>query len=322
MDISPPEQKKEYLLDTGVFIALTKPQLEILLESKPRIKLTAGLIVPFELISGIPSSKSPDADQKFHMRQAALSKYASLVGTAGTYWDEPRIIRKKSFGVATSDRLPASFQLLIKACTECKSISEVEEVIAKANAFSSSMPSLDRLRQQADTVSQGFRDSFKAGNNTLKNVAQSQIPHADQLSTLERKKIVRGFIPYLQDVGDLRTYAFLSIAEVVGAWNGQLPSNDNYYEECKRAEQKLRNHYDGSIDLYITAFAEYLTEKWLDGGDPHRNDPFDLDHIVYLRSEDENQVLVTTDDKFLLRCLKTVPDRAISISVFLNDVKS
>ncbi len=321
MDVSKPERKQEFLLDTGVFYALSKPQVEMLLNNKHRIHLSSGVMVPFELISGIPSSESPDAERQFRSRQAALSKYEKLIGVTGTYWDAPSIIRQKAFGFPVLRQSNTSLQILIKACIECNSITELETVIKAAQVLSASMPSLDWFRQQADTVSQAFRNSFDSGKQSIEKVTESQLPKDEERSMKEQRKIIRGFIPYLYQVGDIHTQIFLALAEAAGAWNGQLSGAD-LYEECIKVSQQLKERYDGSIDLYITALAAYWTEKWLDGSGPHRNDSFDLDHIVYLRKNDPNQVFVTTDNSLGSRCIHAAPERAVSINAFLDRVNS
>jgi len=321
IDDSMNRQTKEFMLDTGVFHSLTKPQVQQLLRNKRYVQLTASIVVPFELVSGIPEREAPSSEKEFRLRKAALSKYERLVGTEGTYWDEPHILKTRAFGVKVSTQVPSSFQILVKACAECESIDEVEAIITEARSLSSSMPSLNWLRQQSDAVSEGFSKSFEVGMKLVQEVTKSQLPRDKKrkISPRERKKLVRDLVPYLHDIGDLKMYVFLALAEDAGAWNGNLPSSE-LYEACTEIAQELRACYDGSLDLYIDAFASYYTEKWLDGGGPHRNDSFDLDHILYLRKEDANQLLVTTDNSLARRCLRTAPGRAVNINEFLSRV--
>ena len=319
MDESKIGKRIEFLLDTGVFRSLTKSKFERLLNIKQHVRLTASIVVPFELLSGIPEREAPTVEKEFRVRRAALSKYESLVGTEGTYWNEPHILKARAFGIKETTKAPISFQLLIKACIECESIDEVEAITKKAQSLSASMPSLDWLRQQADAVSENFGKSFDIGMNLVQTVTKSQLPQDKKMSAQSQKKMVRGFVPYLHEAGNLRLYAFLSLAEIAGAWNGKLP-NSGLYEACTKIEDLLKARYDGSLDIYIDAFASYWMEKWLDGGEPHRNDSFDLDHILYLRREDTDQILVTTDKTLINRCLQTAPGRAINISEFLTQI--
>src|SRR5260370_31580317 len=188
MNDSQSEQKMEFLLDTGVFMALTKPQVETLLALKEHNRLTAGLIVPFELVSGIPSSDIPDADREFQEQQAALLKYTNLVGSSGTYWETPHYIQKKAFGMKVPEQIDISVQILIKACTECKSISEVEDIINRSHRYATTIPSLSWLRQEANKVSQEFQKSYDEFIRLIGEITRTELPNGGKLSEIERKK--------------------------------------------------------------------------------------------------------------------------------------
>lgn len=319
IDDSMNRQTKEFMLDTGAFYSMTKPQVQQLLRNKRYVHLTASIVVPFELVSGIPKREAPSSVKEFRLRKAALSKYERLVGTEGTYWDEPHTLKARAFGVKVTTRVPSSFQILVKACAECESIDEVEAIIKEARSLSNSMPSLSQLRRQSDAVSEGFSKSFDVGMKLVRAVTKSQLPRDKKKSPRAQKKLVRGFVPYLHNIGDLKMYVFLALAKEAEAWNGNLPSSE-LHKACTEIAQALRACYDGSLDLYIDVLASYWTEKWLDGGGPHRNDSFDLDHILYLRKEDAKQLLVTTDNSLAMRCQRTATGRAVNIKEFLSRV--
>ena len=74
-------------------------QVQAIIANNQHIHLSAGFIVPFELLSGIPKSDDRSASVEFQRRKAALIKYERLVGATGTYWDTPSEVRARAFGV-------------------------------------------------------------------------------------------------------------------------------------------------------------------------------------------------------------------------------
>ena len=85
----------------------------MVLKAKQKALLTTSLVVPFELLSGMPECESPLATKEFHRRQVALRKYEQLVGIKGTYWCERSAIIARAFGVHPPAKTLSSFQILL-----------------------------------------------------------------------------------------------------------------------------------------------------------------------------------------------------------------
>jgi hypothetical protein len=92
---------------------------------------------------------------------------------------------------------------------------------------------------------------------------------------------------------------------------------EGLFERCIELERMVRATYDRSLDMYIDGYMEYILGKALSGGSTHRNDSFDLDHLLYLRTEDETQKLVTGDDALHSYVAASHPLRVLH----LTDVK-
>jgi hypothetical protein len=285
----------EYLLETGVFYAVGQPQESTLLASKQRVRLTASFIVPFELLAGMPRKGDRDVEREFCRRKAALSKYYHLVGIEGTYWDEPSDIQVKAFGVRCPDQNRRGFIDEIKACLECKSLDELEQVIISSESSPNRMFPLDWLRQKDDTMNQAF----------IEDVSRSV--------GIMQRELNKGT-------------ESLDVKDIILVLFGQralAPSPDlkQLIEEYGKLLELLRRHYDGRLDLYIDAYALYWEKKRHDGGQARRNDFLDIRHLIYLRKQDRNQFFVTEDKGVPHDIAKQIlPSRVLNVSEFLDQV--
>ena len=89
----------EYLLDTGVFLALSVPTCESL--RRTGVRIAAGQSVPFELVSGLDF----DGDQQdLRRRQSAIRKYQRLVRFAPGLLPQDLVL--SSFGYRPTQGAP------------------------------------------------------------------------------------------------------------------------------------------------------------------------------------------------------------------------
>ena len=124
--------------------------------------------------------------------------------------------------------------------------------------------------------------------------------------------LVVALFPIFKTLRNWRRYTFLGVAAAVGAWTEELPRSG--LDDFTLAEaERLGKMYDGSIDTYLDGYSLYVLRKWLDGGDAERNDPFDLDNLVYLRPNDASQIFVTGDSQLLNLLNLVAPGRGLHV---------
>jgi len=77
--------------------------------------------------------------------------------------------------------------------------------------------------------------------------------------------------------------------------------------------EQIFTSYNGSIDIYLKGFSEYLKCQTINDGAPIKNDMQDLIHVYYLQN-DMNIKLISDDRMFR----KYIPDHVISLEEFLS----
>jgi hypothetical protein len=301
----------EYLLDTGVWRALGKRDDEQLLAHSARFRLTSSCVVPFELISGMPPPGHPKLPAEFSQRRAALRRLLRAVPQSCFDLRTPHQVRSNAFGVPVQ---PAGveFLILIQACAQAKTPDEFHLLVSRARSFSNRMPTSDWLRREAERVSDNFRTGVAKGTALVREANEQSLLQSGTFGR-ETQKMRQGFIAYLHEVGDLKRYAFLAVASTVGV--STSPPASNLWNWAVSEYGRLRARYNGSIDVYLDVYARYIALAW-NGRNAARNDLFDLDHLAYMRPDDNCQVFVTTDEKLRDLAIPALPNRIFDLAAF------
>ncbi len=302
---------REYLLDTGVWRALSERDAERLSEHPAGVRLTSSAVVPFELISGIPPSGDPKLPSEFLKRRAALRRLLKVVPEGCLDLRTPNELRSRSFGVSVGSVGP-DFLILMRVFTEAGTPDEFDLLVSRARSLSKQMPTPNWLREQAERVSKTVRAGVAEGVALMKQRTEAFLVESGIVDK-DMRKLRRGYIPYLHGCGDLKKYALLAVASAAGV--SASPPDSGLWNWMVSEYERLRGMYDGSIDVYLDAYENYIENAW-DGEDAGRNDSFDLDHLVYLRPCDSSQVFVTEDRKLHDLATRSLPDRILDLAGF------
>lgn len=305
---------REYLLDTCIWLALNDRDIEQLSAHSAPFHLTAGCVVPFELISGIPPLGGPGLSVEFRRRSAAVRRL--LKAARGTRLDlrTPHELRARAFGVAVRPT-GFDFSILMQACAMAETAEEFYLLVSRARCLSKQIPTPDWLRTQAEQVSDSFRAGVTEGARLMRAVNEEFFV-ANRIVGGEKRRLHRGFMAYLYSVGDLKRYAFLAVASVVGIWSQSCPAGTKLYDWAVAEYQRLKSTYDGSIDVYLDVYARYFATLSWHGSSATLNDPFDLDQLVYMRPGDNSQAFVTTDRKLRDLASPVLPNRVLDLAMF------
>jgi hypothetical protein len=301
----------EYLLDTGVWRALSEGDVERLAEHSARFRVTSSAVVPFELISGIPPPGDPKLPSEFLKRRAALRRLLKAVPQGCLDLRTPHEIRSSAFGVSV-DSMGLDFLVLMRVFTEAETPDEFYLLVSRACSLSKQMPTPNWLREQAERVSDTFRAAVDEGVATMRRTTEAFLVESG-IADKGMRKLRRGYIPYLHRVGDLKRYAFLAVASVVGV--SASPPDSGLWDWLVSEYERVRGMYNGSIDVYLDAYEKYIENAW-NGEGAGRNDSFDLDHLVYMRPCDNSQVFVTEDQKLRDLATRSLPDRILDLAGF------
>jgi len=88
----------------------------------------------------------------------------------------------------------------------------------------------------------------------------------------------------------------------------------------KIVETDIYNSYNHSIDHYIVAYSYYTIEKIKYKAIPAKNDIFDLQHLLYLKSYEDHKI-VTNDNLLVKLCRHLFPGYLITIDEFLVEYR-
>lgn len=302
---------REYVLDTGVWRALSEQDAERLSEHSAGVRLTCSAAVPFELISGIPPSGDPKLPSEFLKRRAALRRLLKVVPEGSLDLRTPHELRARSFGVSVGS-VGLDFLILMRVFTQAETPDEFDLLVSKARSLSKQMPTPDWLREQAERVSDTFKAGVAEGAASMKQGTETFLDDSGIVDK-DMRKLRRGYIPYLHHVGDLKRYVLLAVASAAGV--SASPPDSGLWDWRVSEYERLRGMYDGSIDVYLDAYEKYIENAW-NGECAGRNDSFDLDHLVYLRPCDNSQLFVTEDQKLHDLAARSLPDRILDLAGF------
>jgi len=204
----------EYLLDTGVWRALSEGDVERLAEHSARFRLTSSAVVPFELISGIPPPGDPRLPSEFLKRRAALRRLLKAVPQGCLDLRTPHQVRSSAFGVSVGSE-DLDFLILMRVFAEAETPDGFYLLVSRAYSLSRQMPTPNWLREQAERVSDTFRAAVDEGVALLRRTTEDFLVESG-IFDKDMRKLRRSYIPYLHRVGDLKRYAFLAVASAVG----------------------------------------------------------------------------------------------------------
>ena len=212
----------------------------------------------------------------------------AIAGADGTIWDEVYTLIARAFGVDRPTNNIVDIQIMIKACIESNSFEEFVHVTESARTLSNNMPSLNFLKSNDDLITSRFATSLVKLKGTSEDLRTEK----------------------------LRAYFFVSLADKAGLLPKQLKQSIDTLD-LRQLVGILMPRYDHSLDIYIDAETMY-TERVLrePNRKEHRNDPFDLRHLCYLRTNDNSQLFVTTDNDLYKLCHQIAPKRVLRFDDF------
>ncbi len=289
---------QEFLLDTGVFHSISFAECERLQSGQGTF--SAGLSVPFELITGFEIEGS---DANLMSRHAAIRRYQQMIQISPGLI--PEGVVEKSFGLPPTQ----GGARLMELCVKIEEIDTPERL----RRFLSNSSFFHKLKAGADRVSDLFVEAVKTAVTNYKTATKEGLAEFD----LPRDHAsFKNYVQHLNQFGDLTRCALIALAERAGR-DTSLPAT-GLYEASLQLETELRSHYDGSLDVYIDAYVDFFVSKMDEGGSAHRNDSFDLDRLMYLRSADQAQKFVSTDKALVLRVNRVREGRATELQAILK----
>lgn len=134
----------------------------------------------------------------------------------------------------------------------------------------------------------------------------SSLVFSDEEKKLSKKEILNLWQNKYKDINIACT--LIAIVKGYGKKNIYNNIDDSYYKQ----EQDIALSYNGSISFYIEIFSYYTMNKLIKSDQPKKNDIFDLQHFLYLRSN-ENIKIVSDDNLFYNICNELYPDLKILI---------
>lgn len=283
---------QEIQLDVNVLRGTPDSVFETL--AARRVPVWIGLSVLFEIIAGTGMRAGEAAERDFRARQTALRRWREWITPARTIWLTPAEMRCRAFGLDVAPDSSARVGVVeaINVMLQSSGAMEFESTLATLSSRSRAVPSLQFLKAERIRLRQGFPDALRAAFSHLRTV-MPKATRSDEQATGDPFRI---YLAGAALSGDLDRFALLKLAELVGAWDGDLPAT-GLFQATLDAEEKIRERYDGSIELYVKAYACYFARTLLQGGDAKVNDSLDLDLFIYLRPGDPAQLLVTDDVK-------------------------
>jgi hypothetical protein len=291
----------EYLLDTSVFY-LSQSKEEEISKLKGIFSLTASYLVPIELLSGTKLPSDPEALKENPRRKAALGRYYRLVGFDSTNWEDENVLTLKAFRIPLSSRDKSDIKQLIR---DYKDASDFDEVERQYSQLLNEIRQLDREKVSdyllaLETIRQEVGKVLTLGGAV------------DEKTSMLLALAISSFFAYLKSWG-MSESALSALLSVVGSMTR---------DDIWKLTETLRFRYDGSLDLFIKFWPEYLEQRrtFERADKKKRNDVFDWGHIFCLRAGDTGQIFVTGDN-FLHDLVKIIaPDRVLSKEVFFKRI--
>jgi hypothetical protein len=281
--------KKEYLLDTSIVRSLKFEEVTTLKKRKGFVKFTASYVLPMEILAGTLPFDAPKSEDENRKRLAALRKYYELIGVNYTNWEDPLVIIARAFGIQRQGLEKFFLWQLIKDCLAAKNLAEVQKYSSEARIV------FGQLRQNDEYHINIFLDGLGRieGRNQLDNT-------------------------FLES-SYLKTIILLAFGVIIGVVPKTIFEAETV-EELKAAEEVLLPKYDGSLDLLIGLWFEYIKEirtKQRSIGKKTGNDAFDLAHITSLQVANKNQIFVTEESHWLRLFKMVAPERILNKADFL-----
>lgn len=294
-----PNNKRELLIDANVLYSLSFQNVKDLNDLLGQnVVISAGLITPFELLSGLSPT---DNDSQLRRRLNAIIKYQKL--HIHLYEQTPQEIIEVAFGIRQDSSSPTPIIEALTLVSTCKDLTKLRD-LAKYH------PIIIHLRNEANRVSEVFSDAISMTTQHHRDITNAQF---EELEVPQTGQAFTDFVNLLKASGDLHIYSLIALATRAGIVEEDAIQGEGLFERYMALAESLRELYDQSLDMYIDGFVEYRVDKNVSGGNSHRNDSFDLDHLFYLRKNDEAQILVTGDQGLYDSIAVSHPKRVMTV---------
>lgn len=233
------------------------------------ICFTSALSI-FELISGI-------REQDFHIRKVVIE---SIFNTGlEVIWLFPEEVTVNAFpGMEfQEDRIKPLKRL-------CQCLIESENISGFLEKASQGKYNLEFYQNLDKQYCSKFSSASLQGNKNLKAIIESQ----NEDSLREFSKSFNGSLPYNHQVNNSITLKAIAsnLKDSLELSSGELID-----------EKKVYDHYDGSINIFISAFSLFTAKKSAEFNTPSKNDFIDLYHLIYLGNN--HNYFIVTDDKMI-----------------------
>jgi len=190
-----------------------------------------------------------------------------------------------------------------------------DEDVLICKAFGIKHPSRD-----TSDLKQLIRDCVNARH--LDEIESPYLKEIRQMDTITIHEYRAEFESFSHEARGDKTYILVSLGII--ACTGVVPEivSKMTHEEVGRLAEKLRSRYNGSLDLVIDSWFEYVKEPrtFQRACKKMKNDVFDWKHILYLRVGDTNQFFITEDRDLLALVKKVAPDRVLDKIDFFNRI--
>ena len=254
----------KYYLETNSLRKLNS-SLEVLKENS----FTSALSI-FELISGI-------REQDFHIRKCVLENI--FKSHIEIIWAFPEEITVNAFpGMEYEEERVNPLKKICGDLIESKNLKVFQKKASKGKF------NLDFFKNLDKEYSNRFINATKNGNANLKKIIKDENEEylidfsTNFIKSLPENHSMNNSITLQAITDNLKKALELSSGELID-------------------EKKIYEQYNGSINIFISAFSLFTARKNSEFNIPAKNDFIDLHHLIYL-ANNENYFIVT-DDKMI-----------------------
>lgn len=250
------------------------------------ISFTSALSI-FELISGI-------REQDFHIRKGVIESIFKF--ELEVIWLLPEEVTVNAFpGMEFQEDRIAPLKKLCQYLIESKNMNDFLKKASKGKYNIEFFKNLDAQ------YSSKFVQATIVGNKDLKTIIESQ--NEDYL--IEFSKHYNKSLPVNHQVNNSITLKAITsnLKDALELSSGELID-----------EKKIYDHYNGSINIFISAFSLFSAKKGAEFNTPAKNDFIDLYHLIYLGNNQDH--FIVTDDKMISENTTQV----IKISKFIEQI--
>lgn len=233
------------------------------------ISFTSALSI-FELVSGI-------REQDFHIRKGVIETIFNT--ELEVIWLFPEEVTVNAFpGMEFQEDRIKPLKKLCQYLIESKNISSFLKKASKGKY------NLEFFKNLDTQYSSKFTLATLQGNKNLKAIIESQ----DEDFLIEFSKKYNKSLPTNCQVNNSVTLKAITsnLKDALELSSGELID-----------EKKIYDHYNGSINIFISAFSLFTAKKSAEFNTPAKNDFIDLYHLIYL-GNNQNYFIVT-DDKMI-----------------------